>query len=125
MLVRVAADERFLRDGSDLVTVVDVPAPAAALGHTVTVPTLDGDEELDVPAGTQPGTVVTLRGRGMPAIGRGRRGRNPQAHHLEQRLATRRDDVPVVCAEALTVGEERVEPPDVVLPRCSALGGDM
>jgi molecular chaperone DnaJ len=74
VLVRVAADERFLRDGSDLVTVVDVPAPAAALGATVTVATLDGDEELEVPAGTQPGTVVTLRGRGMPAIGRGRRG---------------------------------------------------
>ncbi len=74
VLVRVAEDERFLRDGSDLVTVVDVPAPAAALGTTVTVPTLDGDEEIDVPAGTQPGTVVTLRGRGMPTIGRGRRG---------------------------------------------------
>ena len=67
MLVRVAEDERFLRDGSDLVTVVDVPAPAAALGTTVTVPTLDGDEEVDVPAGTQPGTVVTLRGRGHAA----------------------------------------------------------
>jgi molecular chaperone DnaJ len=74
VLVRVAADERFLRDGNDLVTVVDVPAPAAALGATVTVATLDGDEQLEVPAGTQPGTVVTLRGRGMPAIGRGRRG---------------------------------------------------
>ena len=74
MLVRVAADERFLRDGSDLVTVVDVPAPAAALGATVTVATLDGEEELEVPAGTQPGTIVTLRGRGMPTIGRGRRG---------------------------------------------------
>jgi molecular chaperone DnaJ len=56
------------------VTVVDVPAPAAALGATVTVATLDGGEELEVPAGTQPGTVVTLRGRGMPTIGRGRRG---------------------------------------------------
>ena len=64
VLVRVTEDERFLRDGNDLVTVVDVPAPAAALGTTVTVPTLDGDEEIDVPAGTQPGTVVTLRGRG-------------------------------------------------------------
>ena len=74
VLVRVAEDERFLRDGSDLVTVVDVPAPAAALGTTVSVPTLDGDEEIEVPAGTQPGTVVTLRGRGMPTIGRGRRG---------------------------------------------------
>ena len=74
VLVRVTADQRFLRDGSNLVTVVDVPAPAAALGTRVTVPTLDGDEEIDVPAGTQPGAVVTLRGRGMPTIGRGRRG---------------------------------------------------
>jgi molecular chaperone DnaJ len=74
VLVRVTEDERFLRDGNDLVTVVDVPAPAAALGSTVTVPTLDGEERVEVPAGTQPGTVVTLRGRGMPTIGRGRRG---------------------------------------------------
>jgi molecular chaperone DnaJ len=76
VLVRVADDERFVRDGSDLVTVVDVAAPAAALGTTVSVPTLDGEEQIDVPAGTQPGTVVTLRGRGMPAIGR--RGRGDQ-----------------------------------------------
>jgi molecular chaperone DnaJ len=76
VLVRVAADERFVRDGSDLVSVVDVAAPAAALGTTVSVPTLEGEEEIDVPAGTQPGTVVTLKGRGMPAIGR--RGRGDQ-----------------------------------------------
>ena len=74
VLVRVREDERFLRDGNDLVSVVDVPAPAAALGASVSVPTLEGDEEIDVPAGTQPGAVVTLRGRGMPSIGRGRRG---------------------------------------------------
>ena len=72
VLVRVSEDERFLRDGSDLVSVIDVPAPAAALGTEVTVPTLDGEETVEVPAGTQPGTVVTLRGRGMPTIGRGR-----------------------------------------------------
>jgi molecular chaperone DnaJ len=74
VLVRVTQDERFLRDGNDLVTVVDVPAPAAALGATVTVPTLDGEERVEVSPGTQPGAVVTLRGHGMPAIGRGRRG---------------------------------------------------
>ena len=74
VLVRVREDKRFLRDGSDLVTVVDLPAPAAALGTTVRVPTLDGDEEITVAPGTQPGTVITLRGRGMPSIGRGRRG---------------------------------------------------
>jgi molecular chaperone DnaJ len=74
VLVHVLPDERFLRDGSDLISVVDVPAPAAALGTTVTVPTLDGEEEIEVPAGTQPGTVVTLSGRGMPPLGRGRGG---------------------------------------------------
>ena len=74
VLVRVAEDERFLRDGNDLITAVDVPAPAAALGTTVSVPTLEGEEEIEVAPGTQPGTVVTLRNRGMPSIGRGRRG---------------------------------------------------
>ncbi|TML35952.1 MAG: molecular chaperone DnaJ [Actinobacteria bacterium] len=74
VLVNVIPDDRFVRDGNDLVTVVDVPAPTAALGTTVTVPTLDGDEEIDIPAGTQPGTVVTMRGRGMPSLRRGARG---------------------------------------------------
>jgi molecular chaperone DnaJ len=44
-------DERFLRDGEDLVTVIDVPAPLAALGTTVQVPTLDGEVSLEIPAG--------------------------------------------------------------------------
>jgi molecular chaperone DnaJ len=74
VLVRVREDERFLRDGNDLVTVVDVPAPAAALGSTVSVDTVDGEKESDGHTGKKPGTVVTLRGRGMPSIGRGRRG---------------------------------------------------
>ena len=74
VLVHVLSDDRFLRDGNDLISVVDVPAPAAALGTVVAVPTLDGEEEIEVPAGTQPGTVVTLSGRGMPALGRGRGG---------------------------------------------------
>lgn len=74
VLVRVAEDERFVRDGAELVTVVDVPAPLASLGTTVTVPTLDGEREIEVPAGTQPGTIVTLRGLGMPHLGRNRRG---------------------------------------------------
>jgi molecular chaperone DnaJ len=74
VIVQVTEDERFVRDGADLVSVVDVAAPDAALGVTVIVPTLDGDQEIDVAAGTQPGTIVTLRGQGMPQIGRGRRG---------------------------------------------------
>src|SRR4051794_7978564 len=74
VLVSGADDERFVRDGSDLVSVVDLSVSQAALGTHITVPTLDGDEQIEVPAGTQPGTIVTLRGHGMPTLGRGRRG---------------------------------------------------
>jgi molecular chaperone DnaJ len=74
VLIRVEQDERFVRDGDDLVTVVDVPAPHAALGTTVEVPTLDDPAELEIPAGTQPHDVFVLRGKGMPALRRGRHG---------------------------------------------------
>jgi molecular chaperone DnaJ len=70
--IRVREDPRFLRDGDDLVTAIDVPAPLAALGTMVEVPTVDGPVDLDVPAGTQPHEVLLVRGAGMPAL-RGRR----------------------------------------------------
>jgi molecular chaperone DnaJ len=72
VLVRVASDERFVREGDDLITAVDLPAPLAALGTTLEVPTVEGAHALEIPAGTQPGEIVTLRGEGMPSL-RGRR----------------------------------------------------
>jgi molecular chaperone DnaJ len=72
--VRVREDGRFVRDGADLLTVLDVPAPWAALGHRFEVETVDGSVEVDVPAGTQPGEVLTVRGEGVPTLRRGRRG---------------------------------------------------
>jgi molecular chaperone DnaJ len=72
VLVHVREDPRFIRDGDDLVTAVDVSAPLAALGTAVEVPTVDGPIELDIPAGTQPHEMLIVRGRGMPAL-RGRR----------------------------------------------------
>jgi molecular chaperone DnaJ len=70
--IRVREDPRFVRHEDDLVTVVDVAAPLAALGTTVQVPTIDGTTELEIPAGIQPNETLTLRGKGMPAL-RGRR----------------------------------------------------
>ncbi|MBA3407058.1 MAG: molecular chaperone DnaJ [Solirubrobacterales bacterium] len=72
--IRVREDERFVRDQEDLHTVIDVPAPLAALGTTVQVPSLDGEIAVEVPAGTQPGEIITLRSRGMPPLQRGRTG---------------------------------------------------
>ncbi len=74
VLVRVHQDERFIRDGDDLVTLVDVPAPRAALGTRIEVPTLDGPVPIEIPAGTQPGETIVLGGRGMPPLRRGRTG---------------------------------------------------
>jgi molecular chaperone DnaJ len=73
--VSVRPHEHFLRDDNDLVTVLDVPAPLAALGCKLEVPTLDGPEDVHVRPGTQPGETIELRGRGMPVLRRpGRRG---------------------------------------------------
>lgn len=71
--LRVAPHERYRRDGHDLVTEVPVSIAQAALGTTIDLPTLDGDEELVVAAGTQPGHEYVLRSRGVPRLqGRGR-----------------------------------------------------
>jgi molecular chaperone DnaJ len=74
VLVRVLPDERFVREGENLVTALDVPAPLAALGATLEVPLLEGSTSLHVPAGTQPGEVLTVRAQGMPSLRSGRRG---------------------------------------------------
>jgi molecular chaperone DnaJ len=66
--VRIRPDERFVREGDDVYTTVDLTMTQAALGAKVTVPTLNGDAELDFPPGTQPGEIRVLRGAGMPVL---------------------------------------------------------
>lgn len=71
--VRVAPHERFRREADDLVTDLPVSIAQAALGTKFVLPTLDGDEEIVVPPGTQPGREFVLRQRGVPRLqGRGR-----------------------------------------------------
>jgi molecular chaperone DnaJ len=71
VVVQVTSDDGWLRDGDDLVTVADIAAPRAALGTTVTVEHPgEGELDVEVPAGTQPGDVLTLRGKGMPGLRR-------------------------------------------------------
>jgi molecular chaperone DnaJ len=66
--VRIRADERFVREGNDVYSTVELTLPQAALGATVTVPTLEGDAELTFGPGTQPGEVRVLRGKGLPVL---------------------------------------------------------
>jgi molecular chaperone DnaJ len=71
--LRVKAHERFLRDGDDLVHELHLPVTQASLGAELTMPTLDGDEVVTIPAGTLTGRVMRLRGKGVPRLhGRGR-----------------------------------------------------
>lgn len=72
--VRVAEDERFERDGSDLIAAVSIPATEAMLGTTVTVATLEGEEEIEIEPGTQPGHQYVLKGIGLPRLNGRRRG---------------------------------------------------
>jgi molecular chaperone DnaJ len=76
--IEVEEDQRFERDGVDLVARVHVPFTDAALGAELTVPALEPDEEqtslpLTIPPGTQSGAVFTMKGHGVPRLdGRGR-----------------------------------------------------
>ncbi|MDP9117853.1 MAG: molecular chaperone DnaJ [Actinomycetota bacterium] len=82
--------DTFTREGADLHCTIAVPMTAAALGTDLVLTTLDGDEKLDIRAGTQHGSVLTLRGRGVPKLRSSARG---DLHvHVEVRTPTRLDD---------------------------------
>ena len=120
--VSIRPHERFIRDGNDLVTVLDVPAPMAALGAKLAVPTLEGEEDLHIRPGTQPGESYELRGRGMPLLRRpGRRGDlrvianvviprqlNDEQRKLMQRLADSMTDANTKSEESMFAKLKRV-----------------
>lgn len=72
--LEIEDDPRFERHGDDLVYDLPISFSQAALGGVFTVPTPDGDESVDIPPGTQAGTIVSLRGKGLPNLEHGRRG---------------------------------------------------
>jgi molecular chaperone DnaJ len=66
--ISVEPHEHFVRDGDDLIYRLDVTMVEAALGTTAYVPALDGDIEVELRPGTQPGEVKVYRNRGVPAL---------------------------------------------------------
>ena len=74
VVLTVAEDEVFAREGDDVVVSLELPFPTLVLGGEVSVPTLDGSETLSVPEGTAVGAELRLKGRGMGRLGRGGRG---------------------------------------------------
>jgi molecular chaperone DnaJ len=97
----------FTRDGDDLHCRLTLPMTAAALGTTLPLETLDGEEQVEVAPGTQPGEVLTLRARGVPRLRGGGRG---NLHvHLEVQVPTKLDDPQVELLRSLAElrGEQR------------------
>jgi len=75
VVVHVAAHPSLRRDGTELFYRLELSLAQAALGTTVTVPSAEGEEKVEVRAGTQPGTEIRLRGKGAPYLRRsGSRG---------------------------------------------------
>ena len=108
-VIHVTEHELFHRQGQHLICQVPIAYPQAALGAVIEVPTLDGREELTIPAGTQPGEVFTLRGRGMPdPRHRGRGDLLVQiAIEVPKKLATRHEEV---LRELAEIEETHVSP---------------
>jgi DnaJ-class molecular chaperone len=69
LVVKVLAHKVFERKGNDLYTEVLVPLATAMLGGEVSLPTLNGNLSLKIPAETQNGKVFRLAGKGMPKLG--------------------------------------------------------
>jgi len=74
ILVHVKEHEEIQREGTDLFTTITVPFVTAALGGQAEVPTLEEPVTIEIPEGTQPGTVFRLKGKGMPGLRGGNGG---------------------------------------------------
>lgn len=68
VVLRVKPHSFFEREGKDLYCSVPISFSQAALGSDVVIPTLDGDHKVKIPEGTQTGTTIRLRGKGLPAL---------------------------------------------------------
>lgn len=72
--VTVRSDSRFTRKGDDIYTDAHVALTVVVLGGAIPIATIDGTVETQIPAGTQPGTVMRLKSKGMPHLGGSGRG---------------------------------------------------
>ena len=86
VVVEVRPDKKFRREGDDLIIDHEIPYSMAALGGTIEVPTIDGDLKLRLQPGTQSGTLIRLRGKGVPHV-RGA-GRGDQYVRIQLKVPT-------------------------------------
>jgi molecular chaperone DnaJ len=113
VVIHVQEHSLFHREGDDLYCEIPITFPTLALGGTVHVPTLKGQEAIDVPAGTQPGSRFRLRGKGMPNVsGRGHGDLYVIARAAVPKKLTR-EQKHLLEELATTMPQEKVEPASV------------
>ncbi|MDI3282736.1 molecular chaperone DnaJ [Polyangium sp. 15x6] len=110
LTIRVAPHEFFRRVGDDVVCSLPISFPIAALGGEVEVPTLEGKGKLRIPAGTQPGSVLRVKGKGI--VRRVMGGRGDQLVEIGVEVPTRLTDEQkaLITQFASTLGEAPQEP---------------
>ena len=74
MIIHVRPHEVFQRDGLDVICEVPIDFPTAALGGIIEVPTISGKTKMKIPPGTQNGTILRLKDKGIPSLRGGGRG---------------------------------------------------
>ena len=110
LFVRLDVDEatRFDRRGQDLYAVLDITVTQASLGGEVTIAGIDGDERVRIEAGTESGTIVRLKGKGVPNLNRRGRGDLYVTLHVLTPKGLSREERQLLARLA----ELRGEPPD-------------
>ncbi|RMD59583.1 molecular chaperone DnaJ, partial [Candidatus Parcubacteria bacterium] len=84
--VKVLPDPRFRREGYNILSRIFISVTQAAVGDKIEIDTVDGPVKLKIPAGTQPGTVFRLRGKGVPRLNQ--RGRGDHLVEVQVRIPT-------------------------------------
>ncbi|MDO9537312.1 MAG: molecular chaperone DnaJ [Thermoplasmata archaeon] len=83
VVIHVKEDPVFQREGPHMLTEIDIDFVQAALGDEITLNTIDSKATMNIPPGTQPGTIFRLRGKGMPVLG----GKGSGDLHVKVNLA--------------------------------------
>jgi molecular chaperone DnaJ len=112
VVLGVKPHPQFRRDGTNIYLELDINVAQAALGDVVTVPTLDGDEELAVPAGTQTGEAFRLRDKGVPHLRRNGRGDQIVLVHVRTPSRLTKEQKELFEQLATTLGKESVHQPE-------------
>ncbi|MFN2219623.1 MAG: DnaJ C-terminal domain-containing protein, partial [Anaerolineae bacterium] len=112
VVLHVKPHKHFRREDTNILLELDLNVAQAALGDKIVVPTLDGDDELVIPAGTQTGEVFKLRGKGVPHLRRNGRGDQLVMVHVLTPTKLSKQQKDLLTELSKTLGREVVHQPE-------------